>query len=165
MGSSFTDGLDVGLDFPLGNIRNTPDGTGNDDLDTHLGVDMVYVGPEGGLQVEKTGDYRLITGYENVRRSIMRRLLTAPGEYALDPSYGVGIGDFVKKKMTGTVLDTLKSRIRDQISADRRVTRVTTLDVTPSVDQNARPYLRVNIEYEVVGRKVAPLSQNFYGRN
>lgn len=164
MGSQFTNSLDEGLSFPLGTLTAPPGSTGNQDLDDSLGVDLVYIGEQGGLQVDSTGDYRLVRGLENVRRSIMRRLTTSPGEYALDPTYGVGLPTFVKKKMTGDVLDTLKSRIEDQVAADRRVTSVTSVQLTPSVDQEARPYLLVYVEYQVLGRQVTPIQQKVFSR-
>jgi phage baseplate assembly protein W len=159
----FTDSLSQGFSFPLGTV-SAPGSTGNPDLDDNLGVDLIYVGSQGGLQVSEKGDYRLVRGYENVRRSIARRIMTNPGEYALDPTYGVGLGNFLKKPMTGHNLDLLRSRIQDQVTADQRVTRINRLDLTPTADQNAHPYLAIYIEYEVLGRQTAPFQQNFYAR-
>jgi hypothetical protein len=76
------------------------------------------------LKVNGKGDYVEVSGEENLRRSLLRRLLIRPGEYKLNPTYGVGLASFVKKPFTKANLDDLQHRIVDNISRDRRVDKV-----------------------------------------
>jgi len=67
------------------------------------------------------GDWALATGRESLRQSLMRRLITNPGDWQTKPDYGVGARQYVKAKNTSSVRAELESRIRAQFSRDVRV--------------------------------------------
>jgi phage baseplate assembly protein W len=70
------------------------------------------------------GDWKLTSGDEALRQSLIRRLLTDPGEWVTVPDYGVGARRFVKAKLTQSSRDELKSRIRAQFLRDPRVEKI-----------------------------------------
>lgn len=86
-----------------------------------FGTDLLL---SGDLELTSKGDYAEVSGEENLRRSIFRRLLVRPGDYKLNPTFGVGVGSYVKKPMSKRNLDELQHRIVDNISRDRRVDKV-----------------------------------------
>lgn len=113
-----------------------------------FGKDIFF---NGNLQLTPAGDYQTISGIENLRASILRRLATNPGEYGPNPSYGVGLFSTVKKPMTKALIDTVKHRIVDQLSQDRRIDKVQEVNVTQTFLNN-RPGLEVIVSVLALGR-------------
>lgn len=149
----------AGFGLPLGQ-RSTYGGIGinTDDVDASTyGVDVLFT---DDLQVTPKGDYQTITGLENLRRAILRRLIVAPGEYKLNPQYGVGIARFVKKGMTKANLDELRHLIVDNISRERRIDKVAAILVQSTFfDQD--PGIVVTVSVIAKGRKQAFQPFNF----
>jgi phage baseplate assembly protein W len=50
--------------------------------------------------------------------------MTAPGEFAVRPEYGVGVRFYVKRRMGKATLDELRQRIEDQLAKEDRIERV-----------------------------------------
>lgn len=96
------------------------------------------------------GDWALATGREALRQSLMRRLITNPGDWQTKPAYGVGARQYVKAKNTGTVRTELESRIRSQFAQDVRVHSVdlVTLD---RLDGDA-PGIKISVTVTPRGR-------------
>src|ERR1700760_714542 len=61
----------------------TPDNTGQAD----------YV-------ITPAGDFQMATGLQALQQALLRRLLTAPGEWQTLPDYGVGATQYVKAQNT-----------------------------------------------------------------
>lgn len=66
-----------------------------------------------GTLVIQGGDYALVEGTELVRKLIVRRMTTTPGEFFHIPEYGVGLK--VKQALPGGGLVNLKARIERQL--------------------------------------------------
>lgn len=79
--------------------------------------------------VTAAGDWARATGLEALRQSLLRRLITNPGEWQTVPDYGVGAQQFVKRQLTPAVLAELEGRIRSQFMRDDRVESVQTVGV------------------------------------
>lgn len=84
--------------------------------------------------VTAAGDWARATGLEALRQSLLRRLITAPGEWATVPEYGVGAVQFVKRPLTASVIAELEGRIREQFMRDDRVESVSTVQVERLLD-------------------------------
>jgi phage baseplate assembly protein W len=114
----------------------------------YFGRDILHT--EGRFPLSPSGDYVLVEFEENLRLSILRRLLTNPGEYKFRPDYGVGASRWVKKPGSSANLAALRERIIAQISQDPRVERVTLADaglLTTGV-------LRILIVVKAAGREI-----------
>lgn len=74
-------------------------------------------------------DWRLVDGDEAVRQSLLRRLVTAPGEWKTKPDYGVGARAYVKMPATKNTVDALANRIVAQYHRDKRVEEVSAVTV------------------------------------
>lgn len=68
--------------------------------------------------VTPSGDWQTCEGRECLRQSIIRRIITDPGEWQAIPEYGIGARRFVKARNTQAVRDELKERIRSQIEEE-----------------------------------------------
>ena len=73
----------------------------------------------GTLQVGADGDYKTVTGPELVKKLIMRRLISTPGDFFHMPEYGVGL--VVKQLVPVSDLTKLKKVIEDQCRLETEV--------------------------------------------
>ena len=112
-----------------------------DQKDRLFGRDLFFdVSDANGadLKVAPSGDWLTVTGREALRQSVIRRLLTSPGEWRTKPDYGVGLRDFVKTKNTSTAREYLKTRIRSQLLKDTRIQEVRDVRFDTSVASTLR---------------------------
>ena len=79
--------------------------------------------------VTSSGDWAAVSGREAVQQSLIRRFLTKPGDYRVDPTYGAGLLAAVKKRMRTSDMDDISRRLRQQALADNRVKAVSSLTV------------------------------------
>lgn len=96
------------------------------------------------------GDWALARGREALRQSLLRRLVTNPGEWQTKPDYGVGARQYVKAKNTSTARAELESRIRTQFARDPRVHSVQLVTLTPLDD--GTPGVKISIQVTPRGR-------------
>ena len=82
------------------------------------GVDILFA---GDLHTDLHGDFQEVQSLDNLRLSILRRLLTSPGEYVYRPTYGCGLRQQVKKPMTLSNINYLKNLIRENLQEDVRI--------------------------------------------
>jgi hypothetical protein len=76
----------------------------------------------GTLQLDAAGDYKLETGAQLLRKLILRRLFSFPGDFFHLPSYGIGIR--VKEPVPPSKLASLKTQIEQQCLQEREVAQV-----------------------------------------
>lgn len=115
-----------------------------------FGTDIFF---NGSTLISPSGDYTTVSGVENLRRSILRRMITAPGEYKLNPTYGVGLPVYIKKPMTQSNLDQISNRIKDNLSRDPRIDQVITLDVQKTTF-NGQTGIQINLVVSASGNNV-----------
>lgn len=84
----------------------------------------VTLGNKANLEVTANGDWATVEGREALRQSLIRRIITNPGEWATLPEFGVGARLYVKKRDTPAMRQELEERIRGQLLRDRRVASV-----------------------------------------
>lgn len=92
---------------------------------------------EADYVVNAAGDWTAVTGREALRQSLLRRLITSPGEWQTKPDYGVGARQYVKAKNLLATRNELEARIRAQFLRDPRVERVDTVTVAQLDDGSA----------------------------
>jgi hypothetical protein len=75
---------------------------------------------EGGtLQIDASGDYKTETGVALVRKLILRRLTSTPGDFFHLPDYGIGLN--VKGRIPTSDLVKLKAEIERQVLLEPEV--------------------------------------------
>lgn len=72
----------------------------------------------GTFGVDDTGDYALDEGVVNLKKRIIRRLVTRKGAFAHLPNYGVGIPEQAKKLGQAIVISKLKAEAEVQIAQE-----------------------------------------------
>jgi phage baseplate assembly protein W len=140
------------LGFPLGQLAQPPSPQSDPN-----GVDILFIRTK---QVLASGDYTEVVGEENLRRALLRRLMTRPGTYRTKPGYGAGIQDFVKKSSNQATIEDLQNRVRGQVQQDRRVDKVLTCAVTKEFFSD-QPGVRVVLVVQSKGRTLRPMTFDF----
>lgn len=100
--------------------------------------------------ITASGDWAPVSGREALRQSLLRRLLTSPGEWQTKPEYGVGARQYVKAKNTASKRAELESRIRAQFLRDPRVQSVDLASVSRLEDGS--PGIRITVIVTPRGR-------------
>jgi phage baseplate assembly protein W len=72
------------------------------------------------LSVGPTGDLASVTGTALGQQRVLRRLLTNPGDYVWQPTYGAGLAQFIGSPASA---DQIRAVIRSQIFKESGVAR------------------------------------------
>jgi hypothetical protein len=95
------------------------------------------------------GDLMAISGLENVKEALLRRLITEPGSLIHRPSYGVGIKRFLNAPGTLATRQALALRIGEQFPRDPRVESV--LGVSMMSDDLQPDRVTIVVRVKLVG--------------
>lgn len=109
------------------------------------GADVHYDVTEGNqadTELTKAGDYREVDGVAAYRESIIRRMITDPGEWVRLPNYGAGLKRMVKERATSDRIASMRERCRAQALADDRTESVQDVVVT-AIDDGVKLLLVV----------------------
>jgi phage baseplate assembly protein W len=121
-----------------------------DDVELALfGEDLLFT---DDLQVTASGDYALVSGMAALRQSILNRLVTAPGEYAVRPDYGVGVRKWVKKRLTRFEQDNLRQTIIEQLGQEDRIEKVNEVTVERD-DIGTNTGVKISVRVTAIGRE------------
>lgn len=96
-----------------------------------------------------TGDLATIAGVENVRRALLRRLLTTKGSLVHRPDYGVGIKSFQNGIADSAQKIRLAVILKEQFERDERVEEV--LGLTVGVDVEQPEVIRIKTKVKLIG--------------
>ena len=97
------------------------------DAQVLFGKDLYYdvrAGSAVDLHVTPAGDWAIVEGYAALSQSLIRRMITDPGEWVFRPEYGAGLRRYVKERRTSERVSELRERVRAQALADDRVESV-----------------------------------------
>ena len=94
------------------------------------------------LMVGATGDLSAVSGSLAGQQRVLRRLLTNPGDYIWQPTYGAGLGKFVGSPVSAAQIQAV---VRSQIFKEAAVAR----SPEPVVDvaANASGAVSITIRY------------------
>lgn len=90
------------------------------DLNDVAGADVAFT---TGMVIE-AGDWKMVTGEDAAKQSVIRETIANVGGLANRPDWGVGASDAVFRNMTQSTIDALASKARDRMSKNPRVARV-----------------------------------------
>lgn len=96
----------------------------------------------GNFGIGNDGDYAYDEGNQNLKKRVIRRLVTRKGAFAHLPGYGVGVPDRVKQLAKNSTLAEIRAEAEQQIALEPDVDRV---KVVPFIDPNAPSVLRLRI--------------------
>lgn len=96
-----------------------------------------------------SGDLDTVSGLENYRDALYRRLITTPGSMVHRPNYGVGIKSFQNAVNSLSEHQRLAVRIKEQFEQDTRTKRVLGVSV---IRNNETPEnTKIVIRVEAIG--------------
>lgn len=107
----------------------------------------------GSFGVDDTGDYAMDEGITNLKKRIIRRLMTRKGAFAHLPNYGVGVPDAAKKLGKAITISALKTDAEAQIAQEPDVLQ-TRVSVVINSDTPNLVRFRVAVKPKV-GKPVA----------
>lgn len=110
------------------------------------------------------GDLTTISGLENVKQAILRRIMTEPGSLTHRPNYGVGLKQFQNAPASLATHRELANRISQQLRRDSRIAEVTSVsvDVRDSEPEKARILVSVLIVgFDEIVPVVVPFGEVF----
>ena len=103
------------------------------------------------LSTSHTGDLLLVDGITLSQQRILRRLLTNPGDYIFDLTYGAGLPSFIGIPLSQSVYAQITGLITSQMYLETSVQQNPPPIITLKSNQNT---LFVNIQYV--------MTHNFY---
>jgi phage baseplate assembly protein W len=105
-------------------------------------------------------DFRTLEGRENLAQALIMRLLTPQGELTPlgHPDYGARLHEIIGARNTETIRNLAKLHVLAALSAERRIEKVISVEVTPHV--SLRQVIQIAIELIPVGADV-PLAISF----
>ncbi len=142
---------------PADGYTGTPASSLDDQRAKFFGEDIYYdlsVVDDTGKPdyvVTGAGDWALVTGLEALQQSLLRRLLTAPGEWATLPDFGVGASQYVKARNTPAARAELEHRIRSQFLRDDRVEAISGVTIEQLADDQG-PGVKITVLVVAAGR-------------
>lgn len=163
--------LDPASGGPLPEVVYSPTGVPASDIDDQtnnfygydIWYDMAAANPitgQASYVVTASGDWAIATGLDALRQRLLRRLITAPGEWQTLPNFGVGAPQYVKGPLTPAALAELEGRIRQQFTADPGVASVSDVGVdTSTLDDSGNPITIITVLIVAAGslQNAAPI--------
>jgi len=113
-------------------------------IDEVLKTDIALI---GDMQKAPDGDYQTISGLNNIRQALFRRLLASQGSLVHRPDYGVGIKDFLNAPSSLSNQRALALRVQEQFEQDSRVEEVVGLrfDQDDDVPEKFTIFVKVRV--------------------
>jgi phage baseplate assembly protein W len=122
------------------------------------------LGASGGPNtiVTPAGDWKLVSGREALRQSLIRRLLTIPGQWKAKPGYGCRLLEMLRRKGTASNLESMRTSCRAACLADQRVASVLEVTISRLTDASGVPKLGRHVHIVVVPKdEPRPLEVDF----
>jgi phage baseplate assembly protein W len=116
-------------------------------VDDFYGKDLAF---KTDFVLTATGDIDTLTGLDNLKDALYRRLLTHPGSLVHRPDYGVGIKYFQNAVNSLSKKRDLAIKIKEQFERDPRVKEVKGVSVNSKSDLEPDTVI-VSVSVESVG--------------
>ena len=115
----------------IASIPQVASTVGREAMDASLGVDIFF---NGDYETTAAGDLGVVTGFAALNQGIYHRIITKPGSYGFRPGYGIGIQRWAKRRNLLSDMHELEQTVEDQLSFDKRISRVRKVFVSPLLD-------------------------------
>lgn len=153
-----TPGLELVLEGPLAGDPIAVNTYAATEVEQDLfGIDLLFT---DDLQATSSGDYTLVSGMAALKQAIRIILITTPGEYAVNPSFGCGLKAFCKKRATKSDRDSLRQTIIEQLTLEPRIQKVSDV-VVESLTSGNLPGVKVTVKIMALGREQSFSLQQF----
>ncbi len=97
-----------------------------------------------------SGDLETISGLENMKQAIFRRIMTSKGSIIHRPNYGVGLKSFQNATFTLATKRKIALEIQEQLEEDPRIEAVSSVSV--DAESNSDPdMVQIQLSVKLVG--------------
>jgi phage baseplate assembly protein W len=115
-------------------------------IDEIYKTDLAFV---SDLVVTPAGDLETVSGLNNYRDALLRRLITTPGSLIHRPDYGVGIKRWSNAINSISERQKIAVAIKEQFERDPRTAKVISVGIS---SDNERPEtIKINVKVDAVG--------------
>ena len=114
---------------------------------------MAGIAPKLPLDLDQTDGYRLTkTIKETVQQNLKMIVLTSPGERIMDPSFGVGLRNYLFKNAEEGLYGQISSKIRTQVQKYLSFIRIDEINfVRPNRSTGGEGYfLSIHLKYTIL---------------
>lgn len=127
-------------------------------IDNRFGDD-VFLSRDGDIVFKDNGDVMTtrdyaakkgdepFTGYYAVLRALSNRLMTSPGTYPFDPSYGADIQSFISNNRDANFTANIASAVENALLEDDRVRSVDSVEVSVIAEH----YIVISARVRLIG--------------
>jgi phage baseplate assembly protein W len=129
-------------------------------LDELLLTDVAHV--KDFYRDGSTGDLAPMSGLENIKNAIFRRIFTEKGAIAHLPEYGVGLKSYQNAPLSLANKRALALEIQNQLTQDPRISEVTSLSIENSDREPDKVYIIVKVKvvgYQELAVKFTPFGE------
>jgi phage baseplate assembly protein W len=120
-----------------------------------LGTDLRH--EQDFVKTESGGDLQTISGLDNLKAAVIRRIMTLPGEVIHRPNYGAGLTSFQNAPNTQDTRRAIAAKIEEQLLRDPRIEGVESISFS---NTDSRPEL-VTIAVHVLAKGYGELPIEF----
>ena len=115
---------------------------GTADANTFIGRGIAFP-----MRVDSTGSIAMVTGPEDVDRSILMVLSTAKGERLMRPRFGCDIWDQLFDPINHNTLGRMEHSVREALAMWEP--RITVEEVVPEADPDRQGCVQIGITYRI----------------
>jgi len=125
----------------------------------YLGTDLRH--EKDFVKTASGGDLQTISGLDNMKAAVLRRIMTTPGDVIHRPNYGVGLPLYQNAPNTAETRRQLASLIEEQLLQDPRIEDVESVSftntdsnpelITVAVNVVVRGYGELEVEFKPFG--------------
>lgn len=129
------------------------------DITAFLGTDLRH--EKDFKKTTSGGDLQTISGLDNMKAAILRRIMTLPGEVIHRPEYGAGLPIYRNAPNTPDTRRQVAAAIEEQLRRDSRIEDVSAVSfsntdtdpelVTLAVQVRVRGYGELEVEFKPFG--------------
>ena len=111
---------------------------------------MASLGVALPLQLDSSDGFRMLKSFKAlVKQNLKMIILTNPGERVMEPSFGVGLNQFLFENFGHDTKGRIESKIREQVSIYMPAVQIRNITFASSLPDSS--YLGMHIEYAVPG--------------
>lgn len=115
-----------------------------------------------GLDTQFTaaGDDATATAITEINQRILRELMTSPGEYVWEPTYGAGLGRYIGQALSPEKFTEIKTVVRTVVAKQADVQTVPGPEITFQNDLAGLIAVLINYTYAPTGQAVTLTAPN-----
>ncbi len=109
-----------------------------------------------GLDTQFTaaGDDASVTAIDEINQRIVRELLTPPGDYLFQPSYGAGLGSYIGQALSSDKFSAIKAAIRSIVAKEPDVQKQPGAQIAFQNDASGLAAVQILYTYAPTGQAV-----------